>query len=136
LPPSRSARIFKQDDWDEEFSGGEHRAINDWLATARRVQWFGLPTKMAIALYLACQKAGFVKAKTMFVDFGESRRRSLAKAVSWRCVASLDTFLISFIMTGKVTVAGSIAGTEVITKTAFYYFHERMWAFITWGSRR
>lgn len=63
----------------------------------------------------------------------EAHHRSLAKAISWRITGSLDTFIISFIITGKFTLAGSIAATELITKIALYYFHERLWAVVSWG---
>ncbi|MGO9698318.1 MAG: DUF2061 domain-containing protein [Xanthobacteraceae bacterium] len=49
----------------------------------------------------------------------EAHRRSIAKAVTWRVMASLDTFVISFIVTGRVGIAGSIAGIEMLTKIAF-----------------
>ena len=63
----------------------------------------------------------------------ELHSRSLAKAVTWRVSASLDTFVISLVFTGKITVAGSIAATELVTKIALYYFHERTWALTSWG---
>jgi uncharacterized membrane protein len=65
----------------------------------------------------------------------EAHRRSLAKAVSWRATGSVDTFVISFILTGKLTLAGSIAGVELFTKILLFYFHERIWAVIPWGAR-
>jgi len=63
----------------------------------------------------------------------ESHFRSIAKAVSWRGSGSLDTFLVSFVITGSYTFAGSIAITEIMTKIVLYYFHERIWSIITWG---
>jgi uncharacterized membrane protein len=39
-------------------------------------------------------------------------------------------------MTGRVEIAGSIAGLEIITKIAWYYLHERVWASISWGRRQ
>jgi uncharacterized membrane protein len=42
----------------------------------------------------------------------EGHSRSLIKAVSWRTVGTLDTFIISFFVTGKMTVAGSIASAR------------------------
>ena len=63
----------------------------------------------------------------------EAHSRSLLKAVSWRITGTLDTFIISFIVTGKATIAGAIAGTELLTKIALYYGHERIWAAIHWG---
>ena len=66
----------------------------------------------------------------------EARHRSLTKAVTWRMTGSLDTFVISFILTGRLTLAGSIAGTELVTKIVLYYLHERIWAVIPWGRHR
>lgn len=66
---------------------------------------------------------------------GETHSRSVLKAISWRILGTLDTFAISWLMTGKVTIAGSIAGLEIVTKVAWYYFHERIWAAVSWGRR-
>jgi len=63
-------------------------------------------------------------------------RRSFIKAVSWRTVGSIDTFILSWIITGKLHLGAFIAGTEVITKIGLYYFHERAWARIKWGLRQ
>ena len=65
----------------------------------------------------------------------ETHARSVLKAVSWRTLGTLDTFAISWFMTGRVEVAGSIAGLEIVTKIAWYYLHERIWATIHWGRR-
>jgi uncharacterized membrane protein len=67
------------------------------------------------------------------VPSGDSRLRSIAKAVSWRLVGSLDTLVLSYLFTGSVLVAGSIASTETVTKTVLYYLHERGWSFIALG---
>jgi uncharacterized membrane protein len=56
--------------------------------------------------------------------------KSFIKSVSWRIVGTLDTIIISYFITGRVTVALSIGSVEVITKTVLYYFHERLWAHI------
>jgi uncharacterized membrane protein len=65
----------------------------------------------------------------------EAHSRSLVKAISWRTTGTIDTFVISFIITGRFTIAGSIAGTELLTKVLLYYFHERIWATIPWGTK-
>lgn len=65
----------------------------------------------------------------------ESHSRSIAKAMSWRTTGSIDTFLIGIVITGNAAVAGSIAATEIATKIALYYFHERLWAMVPWGRR-
>jgi hypothetical protein len=44
---------------------------------------------------------------------GDAHARSLAKAVTWRLAASVDTLFISYLITGRITQAGTIAGAEV-----------------------
>ena len=63
----------------------------------------------------------------------EAHHRSIAKAITWRITGSLDTFVISLILTGHLMLAGSIAVTELLTKIVLYYLHERVWAMIPWG---
>jgi uncharacterized membrane protein len=73
----------------------------------------------------------------MFLFNGrEAHSRSIVKAISWRITGSIDTFVISALITGKLTLAGSIAATELATKILLYYFHERIWAIIPWGHRK
>ena len=50
-------------------------------------------------------------------------------------IGTLDTFAISWFFTGRVEIAGSIAGLEIVTKIAWYYLHERVWAAVPWGRR-
>ena len=54
--------------------------------------------------------------------------RSLAKTLTWRLFATLDTFLISMLVTRNLKFAGSIIGIEVMTKMIWYLMHERAWA--------
>ena len=63
----------------------------------------------------------------------DSRRRSLTKTITWRIIASLDTILLAFLITGSLGIAVAIGGTEVLTKLLLYYFHERIWNRISWG---
>ena len=63
----------------------------------------------------------------------ESHTRSVAKAVSWRVTGTIDTFVVSLFVTGRLGIAGSIAATEFLTKIALYYGHERIWAMVRWG---
>jgi uncharacterized membrane protein len=72
----------------------------------------------------------------MFISPREAHSRSLAKAVSWRITGSIDTFVLSFIITGSFKFAGSIAVTEMVTKIVLYYFHERAWGAVPWGKSR
>ena len=80
---------------------------------------------------------GMVIAAETSVPPGEPVRewhwRSLAKAASWRAIGSVDTFVLSWIFTGQIKTAGTIAFTEVFTKVGLYYLHERFWAVLPWG---
>lgn len=66
----------------------------------------------------------------------EHKKRSIVKAISWRTLGTLDTILISFIVTGNPLAAVSIGAFELITKTALYYFHERAWNKINYGREK
>lgn len=70
------------------------------------------------------------KGVIKFSDRADKPLKSIMKSVSWRIVGTIDTMMISYIITGKVTVALSIGSVEVLTKTVLYYFHERLWAHI------
>ena len=63
-------------------------------------------------------------------------KRSLAKTLTWRILATSDTFFISWLITGRFDWAGMIAGFEVMTKMVLYYLHERGWNKIKWGKQQ
>ena len=63
----------------------------------------------------------------------DSPVRSLAKAISWRVTGSIDTLVLSWLYTGDLTIAAAIGLTEVATKMALYYLHERVWNRINLG---
>ncbi|GHE65655.1 MULTISPECIES: DUF2061 domain-containing protein [Roseivirga] len=58
----------------------------------------------------------------------DSNLKSLLKTISWRIVGTLDTMVISYIITGNFATAFSIGSVEVVTKMILYYLHERVWA--------
>jgi uncharacterized membrane protein len=60
--------------------------------------------------------------------------RSLAKAISWRVTGTVDTFIISWVITGEVLLASGIALTEVLTKVFLFWAHERVWNKVKWGT--
>ncbi len=74
-------------------------------------------------------------SKTTFDDDKKSEKpiRSIAKALSWRIIGTLDTLLISYLLTGKVALAASIASIDFLTKMVLYFFHERLWNLVKWG---
>jgi adenylylsulfate kinase len=58
---------------------------------------------------------------------GDSPVRSLVKAISWRLTGTMDTFIVSWFITGTLALATGIAFTEVFTKVFLYWLHERVW---------
>jgi len=63
----------------------------------------------------------------------ETHVRSIAKAVSWRVVATLTTVLLVFVFTGNLLVSGGVGLTELLSKLLIYYVHERVWNAIGFG---
>jgi uncharacterized membrane protein len=57
--------------------------------------------------------------------------RHLAKTITWRIVGTLDTMVLSSLITGSVKIGLAIGGTEVVTKMLLYFLHERAW--YKWG---
>ena len=70
-----------------------------------------------------------------FSDSKKSEKpiRSIVKSISWRIIGTIDTVLISWIITGTLTLALSIGTIELISKMILYFFHERIWNKINWG---
>ena len=65
-----------------------------------------------------------------------SRKRHIAKTLTWRVLATTDTFIITFFASTlgfgyeaseAVVLGGTVASLEVITKLVLYYLHERAW---------
>ncbi|HEV7252503.1 MAG TPA: DUF2061 domain-containing protein [Mesorhizobium sp.] len=65
----------------------------------------------------------------------DTHSRSLAKAISWRITGTVDTMLISLVITGSLKLAAAIGLTEVATKSVLYYLHERAWLRVPYGRR-
>ena len=68
---------------------------------------------------------------TTMPNVEKSRIRHLAKAVTWRIIASGTTFLLAWFFfqddAKAVQKATSVAVAESVLKMALYYFHERAW---------
>lgn len=62
-----------------------------------------------------------------------SLSRSLAKTITWRIIGSLDTMIISYLITGSFKMGLAIGGIEVIRKMVLYFLHERVWQHISYG---
>ncbi|MBD3179992.1 MAG: adenylyl-sulfate kinase [Candidatus Latescibacteria bacterium] len=67
--------------------------------------------------------------------YKETSVRSVMKTISWRFLATLTTFSLVWIFTGKIDTALTVGGLEVIIKMIIYFFHERGWNRIKWGRK-
>ncbi|WP_299012042.1 DUF2061 domain-containing protein [uncultured Polaribacter sp.] len=74
------------------------------------------------------QSKGFDEDKN-----SEKPLRSVLKALSWRVIGTLDTLVVSYLLTGELVLATSIASVDFLTKLLLYFFHERIWNKIKWG---
>jgi len=63
----------------------------------------------------------------------ERPMRSIVKAFTWRLVGTLDTLIVSFFVTQKLSLAASIASVDFMTKIVLYFFLERVWNTVKWG---
>ena len=63
----------------------------------------------------------------------ESKKRHLAKTITWRFIGTLDTMLLAWIISGNPLTGLKIGLAEVITKMLLYYLHERAWYKLNYG---
>lgn len=72
-------------------------------------------------------------ARRQLVMPTEKPYRSFVKAISWRVTGTVDTMVISYLITRQWKFALSIGFVELFTKIALYYCHERVWDKIKFG---
>ena len=63
----------------------------------------------------------------------ESKKRHIAKTVTWRFIGTMDTMLLAWLISGNPMTGLKIGFAEVITKMIFYYLHERVWYKLDYG---
>jgi sulfate adenylyltransferase subunit 1 (EFTu-like GTPase family)/uncharacterized membrane protein len=73
------------------------------------------------------------KALVKEVSSTETKARSLAKAIGWRAIGSLGTFVVVGLVTSSLKLAGGLVVAEILIKIVFNYLHERLWTAISWG---
>lgn len=66
----------------------------------------------------------------------ETHRRSIAKALSWRVLATLITTALVFVLTGKGEFAATVGLADTLIKLAIYFAHERLWNRISYGREK
>ena len=90
-------------------------------------------TKMV--LYYLHERIWF-NIKAGVTKYGDSRKRHIAKTVTWRIVGTLDTMLLAWWISGNPFTGLKIGLIEVITKMVLYYFHERVWYNFDYGLQK
>ena len=63
----------------------------------------------------------------------ETRKRSIAKIIGWRIIASSITTMVVYVATGDISTAFKFAGIDQAVKLMVQYGYERMWNKISWG---
>jgi len=63
----------------------------------------------------------------------ESTRRSIAKALSWRLLATIITATLAYVVTGEVEIAAKIGLADTLIKLVVYIGHERLWNRLAYG---
>ncbi len=66
----------------------------------------------------------------------DTTRRSFAKALSWRLLATLITTSIVFAITGEGDFAATIGIIDTLIKFVIYFGHERLWNRISYGRKK
>ncbi len=56
-----------------------------------------------------------------------TRKRHLAKTISYRILSSTAGFLLVWLLTGSVQIGTAFSLVELVYKPVQYYLHERIW---------
>ncbi len=67
---------------------------------------------------------------------GDSKKRHIAKTVTWRIIGTIDTMILAWWISGDPMVGMKVGGAEVVTKMILYYLHERGWYKIDYGLKQ
>ena len=66
----------------------------------------------------------------------DSHYRSLAKALSWRVVATIITMSVTLVVTGEMEFALKIGLADTLIKFFTFYGHERIWNRLKFGREK
>jgi len=66
-----------------------------------------------------------------------SKKRHMAKTISYRLLSTLIGFIIMWLITGSIKVGAAFGIAELVYKPIQYYLHERIWyRWITYGLQK
>ena len=103
--------------------------ILSWMVTGNpytglKIGFSEVVSKML--LYYLHERVWF-NIKAGVTKHGDSRKRHIAKTITWRAVGTLDTMLLAWWISGNPLTGMKIGGIELVTKMVLYYLHERAW---------
>lgn len=56
-----------------------------------------------------------------------SKKRHVAKTISYRIISTLIGFIIMWLATGSIKIGAAFGIAELVYKPIQYYIHERVW---------
>jgi len=62
-------------------------------------------------------------------------KRQFLKAITWRIVSVILTFVIVYWLTGGIDAAMQIGVADFAIKFVVYYGHEKLWKKTEWGKK-
>ena len=99
--------------------------ITNDISVGVQIGFFELVTKMI--LYYGHERLWFKSTVK------SSNKRHILKTFSWRGIGTLDTIVLSWIITGSPLAGVKIGAAEVVTKMLLYFGHEKLWYRINYG---
>ena len=106
-----------------------------WLITGNALTGFqiGLAEVLTKMLLYYFHERIWFKVRAGLTKNGDSKKRHIAKTITWRIVGTIDTMVLAWVISGNPLVGLKVGGAEVITKMVLYYLHERGWYKIDYG---
>lgn len=68
--------------------------------------------------------------------YKETNKRSIAKGVSWRVIATTTTVVIVYLFFGRLDLAIATGMIESVLKIGLFWGHERIWHKVRWGKKK
>ena len=62
-----------------------------------------------------------------------SKKRHIAKTITWRLLATATTITLAWIISGDPMIGLKVGGWEFFLKMLLYYVHERVWFKVNFG---
>ncbi len=86
-------------------------------------------------LYFLHERVWF-KIRAGITKNGDSKKRHIAKTITWRIVGTIDTMILAWVISGDPIIGLKVGGAEVVTKMILYYLHERAWYKLDFGLKQ